>query len=77
MGAYLTFLLLKSFTDLTDYDDTMGRAKIVEYLYNEYSLEEILYKLAKVLSEKIDNIPELMPLKFAGYVRPIPGTWLR
>jgi len=26
----------------------MGRAKIVEYLYNEYSLEEILYKLAKV-----------------------------
>lgn len=34
--------------DLTDYDDTMGRAKIVEYLYNEYSLEEILYKLAKV-----------------------------
>ncbi|XP_064553202.1 mucin-2 isoform X3 [Drosophila montana] len=35
--------------DLTDYDDTMGRAKIVEYLYNEYSLEEILYKLAKVM----------------------------
>lgn len=34
--------------DLTDYDETMGRAKIVEYLYNEYSLEEILYKLAKV-----------------------------
>ncbi|EDV92950.1 cell wall protein DAN4 isoform X2 [Drosophila grimshawi] len=35
--------------DLTDYDETMGRAKIVEYLYNEYSLEEILYKLAKVM----------------------------
>lgn len=33
-------------TDLNDYDE--GRAKIVEYLYNEYSLEEILYKLAKV-----------------------------
>ncbi|XP_068153721.1 mucin-2 isoform X1 [Drosophila tropicalis] len=33
--------------DLTDYDE--GRAKIVEYLYNEYSLEEILYKLAKVM----------------------------
>ncbi|XP_030369720.1 uncharacterized protein LOC115620568 isoform X2 [Scaptodrosophila lebanonensis] len=37
--------------DLTDYDDTMGRgrAKIVEYLYNEYSLEEILYNLARVM----------------------------
>ncbi|XP_052840633.1 mucin-5AC isoform X1 [Drosophila gunungcola] len=33
--------------DLNDYDE--GRAKIVEYLYNEYSLEEILYKLAKVM----------------------------
>ncbi|XP_034138115.1 uncharacterized protein LOC117589937 isoform X4 [Drosophila guanche] len=33
--------------ELTDYDE--GRAKIVEYLYNEYSLEEILYKLAKVM----------------------------
>ncbi|XP_017847277.1 uncharacterized protein LOC108603203 isoform X3 [Drosophila busckii] len=35
--------------DITEYDDTLGRAKIVEYLYNEYSLEEILYKLAKVM----------------------------
>ncbi|XP_037728900.1 mucin-5AC isoform X1 [Drosophila subpulchrella] len=33
--------------DVNDYDE--GRAKIVEYLYNEYSLEEILYKLAKVM----------------------------
>ncbi|XP_055379601.1 ras guanine nucleotide exchange factor G isoform X1 [Condylostylus longicornis] len=32
-----------------DYDEMTGRAKIAEFLYAEYSLEEVVYQLAKVM----------------------------
>ncbi|XP_036323725.1 uncharacterized protein LOC118737378 [Rhagoletis pomonella] len=35
--------------DLNDYDETGERAKISQFLYNEYTLEDILYKLAKIM----------------------------
>ncbi|XP_053945359.1 uncharacterized protein LOC128854919 isoform X4 [Anastrepha ludens] len=35
--------------DLNDYDETGERTKISQFLYNEYTLEDILYKLAKIM----------------------------
>ncbi|XP_014090622.3 uncharacterized protein [Bactrocera oleae] len=35
--------------DLNDYDENGERAKISQFLYNEYTLEDILYKLAKIM----------------------------
>jgi len=46
--------IVSNSSDVNDYDE--GRAKIVEYLYNEYSLEEILYKLAKVFTKNVTEI---------------------
>lgn len=33
---------------LSDVNDDAGRAKLAEYLYKEYSLEQIIYQLSKV-----------------------------
>ncbi|XP_028895849.2 uncharacterized protein LOC105211939 isoform X2 [Zeugodacus cucurbitae] len=35
--------------ELNDYDENGERAKISQFLYNEYTLEDILYKLAKIM----------------------------
>lgn len=32
-----------------DYDETTGRLRLADFLYAEYSLEEVIYQLAKVL----------------------------
>lgn len=31
-----------------DYDENAGRLRIADFLYAEYSLEEVIYQLAKV-----------------------------
>lgn len=37
-------------TDSTqDYDDVVGRLRLADFLYAEYSLEEVIYQLAKVM----------------------------
>lgn len=32
-----------------DYDDVVGRLRLADFLYAEYSLEEVIYQLAKVM----------------------------
>lgn len=32
----------------SDYDESTGRLRIADFLYAEYSLEEVIYQLAKV-----------------------------
>lgn len=41
---------LSEHTDSTqDYDDVVGRLRLADFLYAEYSLEEVIYQLAKVM----------------------------
>lgn len=32
-----------------DYDEVLERLRVADYLYTEYSLEEVIYQLAKVM----------------------------
>lgn len=34
---------------LESYDDETGRSRVADYLYGEYSLEEVIYQLAKTM----------------------------
>ncbi|XP_058811423.1 uncharacterized protein LOC131676345 isoform X2 [Topomyia yanbarensis] len=48
-----SLLKINDLTDQTestqDYDDVVGRLRLADFLYAEYSLEEVIYQLAKVM----------------------------
>lgn len=46
---FLIWNVLKYLESTQDYDDVVGRLRLADFLYAEYSLEEVIYQLAKVM----------------------------